>query len=69
MGLLFKDNIPEEIKGFIPSTQWKCQSTSEHESEVETMNISEYYTADDSDEEDDVSSIQNSSDSESIWDD
>ena len=49
--------------------QWKCQSTSEHESEVETMNISEYYTADDSDEEDDVSSIQNSSDSESIWDD
>ena len=66
-----KITFRKRIKGFIPSTQWKCQSTSEHESEVETMNISEYYTADDSDEEDDVSSIHNSSDSdsESIWDD
>lgn len=27
LGLLVKDYIQDEIKCFIPSTQWKCQST------------------------------------------
>ena len=72
LGLLFNDNVPEEIRCFIPSTQRKCQSTLEHEfdsSEVETLNISEYYPADESDEESEVSAIQDSSDSDSeaIW--
>ncbi|XP_028403401.1 uncharacterized protein LOC114526098 [Dendronephthya gigantea] len=73
LGKLFKDNIREEMKCSIPSMQWKCQSTLlEHEiaREEGTLDVSEYYSAD-NDDEDDVYSMYDSSDSdsESIWND